>query len=273
MVLRLTLEHIARSKMHNVFRWIRPYFLIVLLYILWIACGLIVMPYVSVQLPNEWIALVWLSFIVFIPFFLMPSAVGAIIAKLMWTIGSKKLRIKGFDFCETRGPGKNVNKDVVQGITNPKYPGLDVDFEIQDYGSLSQFGMEGPFDAIYPVGCIEDDGIEALIEGVPSWYAPEDLPEPIRSRYIRERVDPITGETSMEILRRKRGIALVAPALNPIKKVIVGANYLHDEVQLQQQMINNLRRKLRLMSLKYGEEITVKEVEKPQEVVIATERR
>jgi hypothetical protein len=262
----MSVEHAVGTRFGNVIRWVRAYFLIVLCYIGWVACAFVIIPRITVDITvngvkNEWIELAWWGWIIIIPFFFLPLSFSGSINKLMWTITSKKMHIKGFDFCVCRGPAKNVKKEIIPGIKDARFPDLDINFETQDYGTLSQFGLEGPFDVIYPEDCMEDDGVECQIVGVPSWYAPEDLPQPIRSRYVRERVDPLTGETYYETLRKKKGVCLVVPAVNPVTGEIVGANFLHSENQLQQQQINNLEKKLRRAHVKYDEDATSRDAD------------
>jgi len=264
----VTIESVAKGKISNIFRWVKMFFPFVLLYIIWIACAFVSLPYVHVTYENQWVELAWIAFVFLIPFFLLPFVISAVLTKLGWTISTKKIHIKGFDFCPTRGPGRNVRKDVIPASIHKKHGVSIPDSEIQDYGSVMQIGMEGPYDVIYPVGCIEDDGIVATIEGNPHAYEPEQLPEPLRSRYIREKIDPVTGETDVQVIRKKKKVTLVLPALNAVTKQAVGLNFDHALIQTQQETINSLRENLRRLAKKYGEPTVIKEVERPQEAII-----
>lgn len=267
----MAIELVAKSKLSNIFRWVRIFLPIVLIYIIWIACGLYVMPYVSVSLPTKWHGLAWISFIILIPFIFLPFVLSGILTQMGWTIGSKKLWIRGYDFCVTRGPGKNVKKDIIPGTEHPEHGPAIPDSETQDYGSVHQLGMEGPYDVVYPVGCIEDDGIVAEIIGNAHAYEPELLPEPIRSRYIRDKIDPVTGETVTEVIRRKKKVTLVLPALNKNTNKIIGVGFDHALVETQQATINHLRENLRRLSKKYGEPQVIREVDSSQPPLVQSQ--
>jgi hypothetical protein len=260
----MTVEQMAKSKMSNTLRWVKMFLPFVLIYVLWIICAAYTFPYITVRLPDQWHELAWITFVVFIPFLFLPIVIASVITNLGWTISSKKLWAKGKEFCVTRGPGKNVRKDVISGVKHPKEGTALPDMEVLDYGSVSQLGMEGPFDIIYPVGCISDDGMVVEIIGNPHRYDPERLPEPIRSRYIRDKIDPVTGDTITQILRKKKKVTLVLPALNPITGNIVGMGFDHALVETLQDTINDLREQLRRRS-KGGETTIIREVEPTQQ--------
>jgi hypothetical protein len=254
----------AKAKLSSAFRWIRIFLPFVIVYIIWIVCAMVSIPYIKVSMPDNWHSIAWFMFVFLIPFFFLPFIIGSVTTHMGWTITSKKLWLRGYDFCVTRGPGKNTKKDIIPGVAHPEHGPALPDMEVQDYGSLSQWGIEGPYDVVYPVGCISDGGMVVEIIGNPHAYDPEQLPEPIRSRYIREKIDPVTGDIIVQTIRQKKKVTLVLPALNPTTNEIIGMGFDHALVQLQQETIKNLREQNRRLSSGEGGTTIIREVDTTQ---------